>query len=112
MIIPFQITDWDKIPGVVHPGEKGEAIWKTLQYEGLRIRMVEYTAGYLADHWCTKGHIIYCIEGEMTSHLSDGTRQTLCAGMTYQVTDDASSHKSQTETGVRLLIIDGDFLKP
>jgi quercetin dioxygenase-like cupin family protein len=112
MIIPFQITDWDKVPGVVHPGEKGTAIWKTLQYDGLRIRMVEYTPGYLADHWCTKGHIIYCIDGEMVSHLADGTQQTLKTGMTYQVTDDASSHKSETEKGVKLLIIDGDFLKP
>ena len=74
--------------------------------------MVEYTPGYLADHWCTKGHIIYCIDGEMVSHLADGTQQTLKTGMTYQVTDDASSHKSETEKGVKLLIIDGDFLKP
>lgn len=112
MIIPFQITDWNKIAGVVHPGEKGEAIWKSLQFEGLRIRMVEYSAGYLADHWCTKGHIIYCIEGEMISHLADGSRHTLKAGMTYQVTDEASSHKSQTDKGVKLLIVDGDFLNP
>lgn len=112
MYIPFQITDWEKVSGVVHPGESGEAIWKTLQFEGLRIRMVEYSAGYLADHWCTKGHIIYCIEGEMISQLVDGSQQTLKAGMTYQVTDDASSHKSQTDNGVKLLIVDGDFLNP
>ena len=112
MTIPFQITNWDLIPKVIHKGEKGEATWRTMQFEGLRIRMVEYSAGYLADHWCTKGHIIYCIKGEMISELADGSKHILKEGMTYEVTDDASSHRSQTDGGVQLLIIDGDFLKP
>jgi quercetin dioxygenase-like cupin family protein len=110
MNIPFQITDWNEIPITIHKGETGEARWRTIQFEGLRMRMVEYTAGYMADHWCSKGHIIYCIEGEMISYLSDGTQQILKEGMTYQVSDNASSHKSFTEKGVSLLIIDGSFL--
>lgn len=109
--IPFQITDWDKIPPTEHPGETGRAFWRTLQLGDLRIRMVEYSANYKADHWCEKGHIIYCIEGEMISELADGTRQTLSKGMTYAVSDDLSSHRSYSGHGVKLLIIDGAFLK-
>ncbi len=112
MIIPFQITDWEYLPKTIHKGEKGEATWRTKQFEGLRVRMVEYSAGYLADHWCAKGHIIYCIKGEMVTELADGSTHVLKEGMTYQVTDDASSHRSQSDVGVQLLIIDGDFLKP
>jgi hypothetical protein len=82
--IPFQSIDWSKIEKTIHPGEQGVAYWQTLQYPGLRVRIVEYEAGYLADHWCRKGHIVYCLEGSFNSEL---------------------------ETGVKLLIIDGDFLK-
>lgn len=109
--IPFQITDWDTIPVSLHPGETGFALWKTLQFGDLRIRMVEYSSGYKADHWCSKGHIIYCIEGEMVSELADGSKHILSKGMSYEVSDDLSSHRSFSDEGVKLLIIDGGFLK-
>lgn len=73
--------------------------------------MVEYSANYLADHWCSKGHIIYCIEGEMISELSDGSKHILSKGMSYEVSDDMSSHRTFSKDGVKLLIIDGGFLK-
>ncbi len=109
--IPFQITDWETIPVTEHPGETGLALWKTLQLGDLRIRMVEYSANYLADHWCSKGHIIYCIEGEMVTELSDGSKHILSKGMSYEVSDDMSSHQTFSKDGVKLLIIDGGFLK-
>ncbi len=109
--IPFQTIDWEKIVPTEHKGEKGIASWKTLQLEGLRIRIVEYSPGYMADHWCQKGHIVYCLEGEFTSEMENGEAFTLIKGMSYVVSDDMSSHRSVTENGVRLLIIDGDFLK-
>jgi hypothetical protein len=109
--IPFQTIDWDKIPVTNHPGETGIAYWKTLQFEGLRIRIVEYSKNYKADHWCEKGHIIYCIEGEMDTELADGTIYKLSKGMSYQVSDDLSSHRTSSENGVKLFIVDGDFLK-
>lgn len=109
--IPFHLTDWTDIPVTVHQGETGTAYWKTVQYDGLRIRMVAYSPGYKADHWCTKGHIIYCIEGSMETLLADGTIHVLSQGMTYQVSDDMSSHASRTTGGAKLLILDGDFLK-
>ncbi len=109
--IPFQAIDWSDIPKTEHKGETGIAYWQTLQLEGLRIRIVEYSKGYVADHWCTKGHIVHCLEGDFVSELNDGRKYTLTKGMTYVVTDELSSHRSTTVNGVKLLIIDGDFLK-
>lgn len=109
--IPFFVTNWQEIPATEHKGETGAAFWKTLQYDGLRVRIVEYTAGYLADHWCSKGHIVHCLEGEVENQLKTGETNTLTPGMTYIVTDDASQHRSFSKNGVKLLIIDGDFLK-
>ena len=110
-MIPFQITNWSEIQATEHPGETGMAYWKTLQLGTLRVRQVTYSPGYKADHWCEKGHIIYCIEGEMTSELKDGRVFVLKKGMSYQVSDGASSHRSTTENGAVLFVIDGAFLK-
>lgn len=109
--IAFQITDWDKIPVTEHAGETGMAYWKTLEFEGLRIRMVEYSENYKADHWCEKGHIIFCLEGEMDTELSDGRIMKLSKGMSYQVSDELSSHRTSSVEGVKLFVVDGDFLK-
>jgi hypothetical protein len=109
--IPFQTIDWMTIPKTEHKGETGIAYWQTMQFEGLRIRLVEYSKGYVADHWCTKGHIVHCLEGYFVSEMIDGESFKLTAGMTYVVSDKLSTHRSIAENGVRLLIIDGDFLK-
>jgi mannose-6-phosphate isomerase class I len=109
--IPYQNIDWNSVPKTEHKGESGTAYWQTIQLEGLRIRIVEYTSGYVADHWCKKGHIVYCLEGEFISELENGEKYLLEKGMTYVVSDDLSSHKSSAKNGVKLLIIDGDFLK-
>ncbi len=109
--ITFQSIDWNVMPKVEYKGEAGSAYWQTVQFPGLRIRMVEYSSGYLADHWCKKGHIVHCLEGEFVSELISGERFVLKKGMTYVVTDELSSHRSSTTDGVKLMIIDGDFLK-
>ncbi len=111
MIIPFQTINWETIPKTEHKGETGTAYWQTVQFEGVRVRIVEYSAGYLADHWCKKGHIVHCLEGEFVSELQDGQLFSLKKGSSYIVTDDASSHRSISKDGVKLMIIDGDFLK-
>ncbi len=109
--IQFQTIEWDKIARTEHPGGTGTAFWQSLQFEGLRMRIVEYSPGYLADHWCKKGHIVHCLEGDFISELENGKRFSLTKGMTYIVSDDLSSHRSVSENGVKLLIVDGDFLK-
>ncbi|HMI06121.1 MAG TPA: DHCW motif cupin fold protein [Flavobacterium sp.] len=109
--IPFQTINWDHLPQTEHKGDSGTSLWKTVQFDGLRIRQVVYSKGYFANHWCRKGHIVYCLEGEFTSELDNGESFLLTKGMTYVVSDDLSSHRSSTETGVTLLIVDGDFLK-
>lgn len=109
--IPFQTIDWTKVPVTEHKGETGVAYWRTVQFEGLRVRIVEYSDGYLADHWCSKGHIVHCLEGEVVSELKNGEKSVLTPGTTYIVSDEMSQHRSITRKKVKLMIIDGDFLK-
>jgi len=104
--IPFGTTDWASIQPTEHQGEQGLAFWRTRKFGNIRVRMVEYTPGYLADHWCTKGHILFCIEGELHTELADGRQFLLKAGMSYQVADNAGPHRSYTETGARLFVVD------
>jgi uncharacterized cupin superfamily protein len=109
--IPFQTIDWTAIPKTEHKGETGTAYWQTMQFDGLRVRIVEYSKGYFADHWCEKGHIVHCLEGEVINELKDGSKTQLTSGMSYIVSDDLSAHRSITKQGVKLMIIDGYFLK-
>jgi hypothetical protein len=108
--IKFQTIDWTSVPKVEYKGETGTALWQTKQFGGLRIRLVEYSKGYQADHWCRKGHIVHCLEGEFISEIQNGEGYRLTTGMSYVVSDNLSSHRSVSENGVKLLIIDGDFL--
>ena len=104
--IPFGTTDWSQLEPTEHKGETGTAYWRTQMFGNIRVRMVEYSPGYLADHWCTKGHILLCIEGELHTELADGRMFTLRTGMSYQVADDAEPHRSYTAVGARLFIVD------
>jgi len=104
--IPFGTTDWSAVELTEHRGETGRATWRTRQFGAVRVRMVEYTPGYFADHWCSKGHILLCLEGELHTELEDGRSFTLTAGMSYQVADRAEPHRSSTQTGARLFIVD------
>ena len=104
--IPFATTDWSCIAAVEHPGETGMAYWRTCQFGAIRVRMVEYSPGYLADHWCSKGHILLCLEGQLDTELEDSRRFTLTAGMSYQVGDNAEAHRSSTAVGAKLFIVD------
>ncbi|MGY8523947.1 DHCW motif cupin fold protein [Paracidovorax citrulli] len=104
--LPFGTTDWSSIPATRHPGEQGEAHWRTQQFGPIRVRMVQYSPGYLADHWCSKGHILLVLDGELHTELDDGRSVVLRAGQSYQVADQAEAHRSSTPTGARLFIVD------
>jgi len=104
--IPFHITDWDCVEITEHKGERGVAWWRTLQFGSIRVRMVEYSPGYLADHWCRKGHILLCLAGELESQLEDGRTFLLTPGISYQVADNCEAHRSYTATGATLFIVD------
>lgn len=104
--IPFGITDWSTVPRTEHAGETGAAYWQTQEFDNIRVRLVEYTPGYLADHWCSKGHILFCMEGELETELEDGRVFTLKPGMSYQVADNAEPHRSSTSSGAKLFIVD------
>jgi quercetin dioxygenase-like cupin family protein len=104
--IPFGTTDWSGIERIEHKGETGVAYSRTRQFGPIRVRMVEYLPGYLADHWCSKGHILLCLEGELRTELADGRSFVLTAGQSYQVADSAEPHRSRTSTGAKLFIVD------
>ena len=105
--LPFTVTDWSAIPVTRHAGETGEATWRIFAAGDLRVRMVEYSPGYLADHWCDRGHVLTVLEGELETELRDGRRFTLRPGMSYQVSDFGdAAHRSSTRTGARLFIVD------
>ena len=105
--LPFTVTDWQSSPTTVHAGESGRAIWRTFTIGDLRVRVVEYSPGYLANHWCDRGHVLYVLEGELDTELRDGRTFKLKPGMSYQVSDHGdAAHRSSTSTGAKLLIVD------
>ena len=104
--IPFGTTDWSAVEPTEHAGETGMAIWRTRQFGAVRVRMVEYSPGYRADHWCRKGHILLCVAGELDTELADGRTFRLRPGVSYQVADNAEAHRSSTQTGATLFVVD------
>ncbi|MEP6646923.1 MAG: DHCW motif cupin fold protein [Saprospiraceae bacterium] len=111
MEIPFTLIDWSALALKTKEGSSGASAQKVMEFPGLRVRIVEYSPGFMADHWCQKGHIVHCLAGSFESEMESGEKFHLSAGMTYVVSDGMSSHKSNTKNGTTLLIIDGDFLK-
>jgi len=103
---PFSITDWSQVAASEHPAETGAAFWRTQNFGDIRVRMVEYSPGYSADHWCSKGHVLLCLAGELEIAHSDGKVFTLSPGQSYQVADGESSHRSSSRTGAKLFIVD------
>ena len=104
--IAFCTTEWNQVEAIEHPGESGKAYWRTLEMGNIRVRMVEYTPGYVADHWCKRGHVLLVLEGELTTELEDGRKFTLQPGMRYQVATDAEAHRSRTKKGAKLFVVD------
>jgi len=104
--VPFGVTDWSAVPKTEHKGETGVAWWRTLEAGNIRVRMVEYSPGYLADHWCSRGHVLLVLEGELVTELQDGSSHVLGAGQSYQVADGAAAHRSRTAGGATLFIVD------
>lgn len=104
--IPFGLTDWQAVEPTEHPGITGRALWRTRQFGEIRVRMVDYSPGYKADHWCEKGHILLCLEGQLETELADGRVFVLTPGVSYQVADHAEPHRSSTAVGARLFIVD------
>ena len=104
--VPFCVRDWSTVLRTEHPGETGVAFWRTLEVGNIRVRMVEYTPGYRADHWCSRGHVLLVLEGELVTEIRNGETYTLRPGVSYQVAENAEPHRSHTRTGAKLFIVD------
>jgi hypothetical protein len=105
-VLPFGTVDWNQVEATTHQGARGEALWRTRQFGDVRVRVLEYSAGYVADHWCSKGHFLLCLEGELHTELADGRHFVLTPGMSYHVADDAEPHRSTSRIGAKLYVID------
>jgi hypothetical protein len=104
--LPFSVTDWASVPAERKDGETGWAEWRVRQFGPIRVRMLDYSPGYRADHWCEKGHILFCLDGELITELKDGREFILRPGMSYQVADHAEPHRSRTKSGAKLFVVD------
>jgi quercetin dioxygenase-like cupin family protein len=104
--VPFSTTDWGRIPATEHRGDTGVATWRTVEAGNVRVRIVEYSPGYLADHWCERGHVLLVLEGELVTELANGESHVLRAGQSYQVAEGAAPHRSRTAGGAKLFIVD------
>jgi quercetin dioxygenase-like cupin family protein len=104
--IPLSTTDWAQVAASEHLGLTGVALWRTQNFGQIRVRIVEYSPGYVADHWCSKGHVVFCLEGELETTLPNGQTFITTPGKSYQVADGESSHRSSSKTGAKLFIVD------
>jgi hypothetical protein len=103
---PFTTFNWSSVPKEHRNGDTGFATWQVQMLNEIRVRRVDYSPGYKADHWCSKGHVLFCMEGEMDTELEDGRIMKLTAGMVYLVGDTNERHRSSTKTGCKLFIVD------
>ena len=104
--IPFTNVVWEEVPGTEIPGERGRSVSRTVQAGDVRVRMVEMSAGYRGDHWCSKGHVVLVIEGSLTTMLEDGRQFVTTAGNSFQVGDEDGRHRAETEVGAKVFIVD------
>jgi len=102
----MSITDWLSVPTTEHAGDTGKALWRAANFGEIRVRMVEYSPGYRADHWCGKGHILLCLSGSLDIAIKDGKKFVLREGQSYHVGDGDPPHRSSTAGGAKLFIVD------
>jgi len=104
---PFTMAKFAELPISIEAGSTGTSISRTKTTSDLRVRVVEYGPGYLADHWCDRGHVFYLLCGEVTVELKDGRSFPMKAGESFQVSDDGdSSHRVRTAIGGTAFIVD------
>lgn len=105
--LAFTVIDWSAVPPSMQGGDPGEAVSRTFEHGDLRVRIVEYSPGYVADHWCDRGHVLYALEGELEVELRDGRAFTLRPGMSFVVSDYGdAAHRVVTRDGAKAFIVD------
>jgi hypothetical protein len=105
--LPCGKIDWSEIPATTHAGETGSATERARVFGDIRLRVIEYSPGYLADHWCDKGHILLITAGALAIEHRDGSRYDLAAGGTWHVADHgAPAHRVVCDRGATVFIVD------
>ncbi len=104
--IPFSIVDWVLEETTEVAGETGYAEQRLVELGNLRLRQVVYAAGYRADHWCERGHVLYVLSGQMIVELKNGRHFPVHEGSSFQVADGAPAHLVCTANGCTVFIVD------
>jgi hypothetical protein len=105
--LPLGAIDWTEIAPALMKGETGTVTQRVREFGPNRLRLVEYGAGYLADHWCHKGHVIHVLKGDLDIEYEDGTKTALSAGLTWHVGDDTGApHRVRCARGSIVFIVD------
>jgi len=103
---PLIVTRLGEAPRTAETGEIGRSLAQTFELSGLRLRLVEYEAGYVADHWCDRGHVLHVVDGELTLELRDGRSMALRKGDCFVSDQDDASHRIRTAAGGTAFIVD------
>lgn len=98
--------DWSSQPAREIHGTHGRALERTTSLGSIRVRLVEFSPGYEADHWCTRGHIAFVVEGTCTLRIDDGRAVTLSRGQSFTVGDEIDAHMLVTEHGAIVFLVD------
>jgi quercetin dioxygenase-like cupin family protein len=105
--VPFAVTDWNRVSAIEHKGRAGTSFWRSFEEGCLRVRVVDYSPGFEADHWCPRGHILYVLEGELRIALKSGAVHKLGRGMSFAAGNDESDpHLASSPSGARVFIVD------
>jgi hypothetical protein len=103
----FYSIDWDMFKTKKYKGESGSSYWRTVEMDGFRLRMVDYSPGFRSDHFCCKGHIILVEEGMLSLKMNSGGIVNIEKGMSLLIGDSIrDSHQAFTNEGARVFIVD------
>ena len=105
--VPFSVTEWEGVGQTEHKGIKGTSLWKTFEEGNIRARIVEYSPGFVSDHYCERGHVVLVLKGSLLLTMKKGDRFIIEEGCSFQLSDDASKpHSVSSEHGAKVFIVD------
>jgi uncharacterized cupin superfamily protein len=106
--MPFTITDWSELPATRIQGQQGYTEWRAQDFGAIRVRLSEYSPGYVADGFCDTGHVLYVIEGEVEVELKDGRRFKMTPGQSFSVSDFGdAAHRCSSVHGAKFFVVEG-----
>jgi quercetin dioxygenase-like cupin family protein len=104
--VPFSNIRWPEMPLSEQSGAVGYALSQTVETGNVRLRLVTFSPGYEADHWCSKGHVVFVLKGQLSTVLQDGRKFLTLQGESFCVGDNDGQHRAETDRGATVFIVD------